>query len=146
MLRLNAIQLLSLLLFPTTAFAINGCPAADTVYTGTGGVRYRICPDTDLEGPSTQITPNVASATACAQLCDRTMDCFKAVYDTQDKNCHFKAFTGLNWVTNTRFDVIQSEQINIAKCPNGESMYTNNGVSIIPQYVILEKIQMLRHR
>ncbi|KAL6703430.1 hypothetical protein ACN47E_009689 [Coniothyrium glycines] len=54
------------------------------------------------------------------------MDCFKAVYDTQTRDCHIKARAGLNWVDNTRFDVIQAEQINIAKCPYNETTYTNN--------------------
>lgn len=77
------------------------------------------------------MTPNVASVTACAQLCDQNMSCFKAVYDTQTQNCHFKEFVGLNWVADARFDVIQAEQINIARCPYAETTYTVNGVGCI---------------
>ncbi|KAF2124037.1 copper radical oxidase [Dothidotthia symphoricarpi CBS 119687] len=127
MLELNAIWLLPILSLCKTTLAINGCPVADTVYAGNGGVRYRICPDTDLTGGSTSVNTNVASVTACAQLCDLSMNCFKAVYDTQDKTCHFKALTGLSWVANARYDAIQTEQINIAKCPYVETTYTNNG-------------------
>jgi len=109
--------------------AINACPVADTVFTGTGGIRYRICPDTDLIGESTSVTANVASVTACAQLCDQAMDCFRAVYDTQTRDCHFKGLGNLNWAANVRFDVIQAEQLNIARCPYAETTYTNGGVS-----------------
>ncbi|CBY00232.1 similar to galactose oxidase precursor [Plenodomus lingam JN3] len=115
-------------LFPTV-HALNACPSADTVFTGTSGIRYRICPNTDLTGGSQEILRNVASVTACAQRCDTAMNCFQAVYDTQTKDCHFKAFAGLNWVDNGRYDVIQAEQINIARCPYNEATYTNNGVS-----------------
>ena len=129
MLRSNAIVVvLTFLLFKTSA-AINACPVTDTVFTGTQGIRYRVCPDTDLNGDSQVITPNVASTTACAQLCDNALNCFKAVYDTQTRDCHIKANVGLNWQPNGRFDVIQAEQINIAKCPYAETTYTNNGVS-----------------
>ncbi|KAF2852132.1 copper radical oxidase [Plenodomus tracheiphilus IPT5] len=124
---LNTLGLLSAITLIPAVRALNACPSADTVFTGAGGIRYRICPDTDLTGGSQQFTPNVASVTACAQLCDNAMNCFKAVYDTQTKDCHFKDFAGLNWVANGRFDVIQTEQINIAKCPYNEATYTNNG-------------------
>lgn len=129
------VKLLSALLLIKTAAAINACPVTDTVYTGTGGIRYRLCPDTDLTGGSTSVTANVASLTACAQLCDQSMNCFKAVYDTQTKDCHFKALTGLAWVANTRYDVIQAEQINIARCPYTETTYTNAGVSTLILYM-----------
>ncbi|OAL47793.1 galactose oxidase-like protein precursor [Pyrenochaeta sp. DS3sAY3a] len=129
MLYLNLLQLLSASILFSTVHSLNSCPAADTVYTGSGGIRYRICPDTDLVGESTSITPNVASNTACAQLCDQNMSCFKAVYDTQTRDCHIKGYAGLNWVDNARFDVIQAEQVNIARCPYTETTYTNNGVS-----------------
>jgi galactose oxidase len=127
---INIFKLLLTISFLKMANAINACPVADTVYTGTGGIRYRICPDTDLTGGSNSVTANVASVTTCAQLCDQSMNCFKAVYDTQTKDCHFKALTGLNWVVNARFDVVQVEQVNIARCPYAETTYTNNGVRI----------------
>ncbi|KAJ4352761.1 hypothetical protein N0V95_003979 [Ascochyta clinopodiicola] len=73
------------------------------------------------------ITQNVASTTACAQLCDKALNCFKAVYDTQTKSCHIKGNTNLNWQPSGRFDVIQAEQINIAQCPYAETTYNNNG-------------------
>lgn len=108
MLRSNAITLVfTLLLFQTSA-AINACPVTDTGFTGTEGIRYRLCPDTDLIGDSQAVTPNVASTTAYAQLCDRALNCFKAVYDTQTRDCHIKANAGLNWQPNGRFDVIQA--------------------------------------
>lgn len=119
----------SSILFQISA-AINACPVTDTVFTGTQGIRYRVCPDTDLVGASQSFTPNIASTTACAQLCDRSLNCFKAVYDTQTGNCHIKATSGLQWQPNGRFDVIQAEQINIAKCPYSETTLTNNGVGI----------------
>ena len=128
-LKLNTIKVLTALLLVETAAAINACPAADTVYTGTGGIRYRICPDTDLTGGSNSVTANVASVTACASLCDQSLNCFKAVYDTQTRDCHFKALAGLNWVPNARFDVIQAEQVNIARCPYAETTYSDAGVS-----------------
>lgn len=129
MLRLSAFAFASTFLLFHTSAAINACLVTDTVFTGAQGIRYRVCPDTDLIGRSQSVTQNVASTTACAQLCDKAINCFKAVYDTQTKSCHFKANTGLNWQANKRFDVIQAEQINIAKCPYAESTYTNNGVS-----------------
>ena len=129
MLRINAIAILSTFLLFETSAAINACPVTDTVFTGTQGIRYRVCPNTDLIGKSQVVTPRVASTAACAQLCDRSLDCFKAVYDTKTKDCHFKANAGLNWQPNERFDVIQAEQINIARCPYTETAYRNNGVS-----------------
>jgi galactose oxidase len=141
-------------LFHTTN-AINACPGADTLFTGSEGIRYRVCPGTDLTGRSAKVTQNVASVNACAQLCDKNMDCFKAVYDHQWKSCHFKELTGLNWVANDRFETIQAEQINIARCPSDESTLTSSGVSIrnlIPESGtrltdVSEKIQDLpRHR
>lgn len=129
MLCTNTFVVISTFLLFRTSAAINACPVTDTVFTGTQGIRYRVCPDTDLVGPSQAVTPNVASTTACAQLCDRALNCFKAVYDTQTRACHIKATAGLEWLPNGRFDVIQAEQINIAKCPYSETTYTNNAVS-----------------
>ncbi|EMD86138.1 hypothetical protein COCC4DRAFT_162179 [Bipolaris maydis ATCC 48331] len=113
------------ILFQSTN-ALNACPGTDTVFTGTQGIRYRVCPGTDLTGPTVSVTPKVASVTACAKLCDKSMDCFKAVYDTQTKDCHFKEIAGLNWVTNDRYQVVQAEQVNIARCPAGEWTYGRN--------------------
>ncbi|KAF1925111.1 copper radical oxidase [Didymella exigua CBS 183.55] len=127
MLRPNAIALVSTFCLFQTSVAINACPVTDTAFTGSQGIRYRVCPGTDLIGGSQSVTPNVASTTACAQLCDGAMNCFKAVYDTQTKDCHIKATAGLNWQPNARYNVIQAEQINIAKCPYPETTYTNNG-------------------
>lgn len=112
------------------ASALNGCPVTDSIFTGAQGIRYRVCPNTDLVGRSITITPNIASATACAQLCDKNIGCFKAVYDKQGSVCHIKDRTGLNWVDSARFDVIQAEQINIATCPYPEPNYTKNGVRL----------------
>jgi galactose oxidase len=60
------------------------------------------------------------------------MDCFKAVYDTRTKDCHFKDLAGLTWVANERFQVIQAEQVNIARCPHNEWTYHRNRVSQLP--------------
>ncbi|KNG46078.1 copper radical oxidase [Stemphylium lycopersici] len=106
--------------------ALNACPGADTVFTGAEGIRYRVCPGTDLVGPTASVKPRVASVTACAKLCDKSMDCFKAVYDTKTKACHFKEIAGLEWVASDRFQVIQAEQINIARCPANEWTYHRN--------------------
>jgi galactose oxidase len=133
MVQLTFIQLLTAVSLFKTAHSINACPGADTVFTGTGGIRYRICPDTDLVGPTLSLTRNVATVTACAQLCDKSMNCFKAVYDTRTRDCHFKALAGLNWAANVRYDVVQAEQINIARCPYAETTYASNGVSGIYQ-------------
>jgi galactose oxidase len=116
------------LLFQTSA-AINACPNTDTVYTGSQGIRYRVCTGTDLVGPTEKLNRGVRSARACAQLCDESLDCFKAVYDTKMRQCHFKATTGLKWQANTQFDVIQAEQINIARCPSAETTYKSGDVS-----------------
>jgi galactose oxidase len=129
MLRPNAIALVSAFLLFQTSAAINACPVTDTVFTGTPGTRYRVCPDTDLIGETQSITRNVASNTACAQLCDKALNCFKAVYDTQTRDCHIKGTGDLDWQPNGRFDVIQAEQINIARCPYPETSYTYDGVS-----------------
>jgi hypothetical protein len=128
---ISVFKLLLTVSFLKTVNAINACPVADTVYTGIGGIRYRICLDTDLTGGSNSVTANIATVTACAQLCDQSIGCFKAVYDTQTKDCHFKALAGLNWVADARFDVVQMEQVNIARCPYAETTYTNNNVSIL---------------
>ncbi|KAH7081052.1 galactose oxidase-like protein precursor [Paraphoma chrysanthemicola] len=124
MLHLNALGLLATITLLHSAHALNGCPTADTVFTGTQGIRYRVCLDTDLVGDTQSITANVASTTACAQACDQNINCFKAVYDTQTRDCHIKANGNLNWVDNARFDVIQAEQVNIARCPYTETAYT----------------------
>ncbi|EMD67185.1 hypothetical protein GGP41_007105 [Bipolaris sorokiniana] len=113
------------ILFQSTN-ALNACPGTDTVFTGTQGIRYRVCPGTDLTGPTVSVTPKVASVAACAKLCDKSMDCFKAVYDTRTKDCHFKEIAGLNWVANDRYQVVQAEQVNIARCPAGEWTYGRN--------------------
>ncbi|KAF2024328.1 galactose oxidase-like protein precursor [Setomelanomma holmii] len=80
------------------AHPLNSCPVADNVFTGTGGIRYWVCPDTDFVGESTSVTANVASTTACTQACDQNIGCFKA-----------------------------AEQINIARCPYTETIYTAAG-------------------
>ncbi|RMZ68166.1 kelch domain-containing [Pyrenophora seminiperda CCB06] len=113
------------LLFQFT-YGFNACPGTDTVFTGSEGIRYRICPGTDLTGKTASVKPKIASVQACAQLCDASIDCFKAVYDTRTKDCHFKETTGLAWVANTRFQVIQAEQVNIARCPANEWTYHRN--------------------
>jgi galactose oxidase len=132
----NVLALLSAALLFQATNALNACPGTDNVYTGSGGIRYRVCKGTDLTGPSTLVTPKVASVTACAQLCDKSMDCFKAVYDTRTKNCHFKGLTGLVWATNARFEAIQAEQVNIARCPQGEWTYHRNRVRNMPAQII----------
>lgn len=124
------ILLLASAFYHGAVYALNACPAGETIYTGTAGIRYRLCPDTDLVGQTLSITANVASITACAQRCDQNVNCFKAVYDTQTRDCHYKGYAGLDWQPNARFDVIQVEQINIARCPYGETTYTNNGVGL----------------
>jgi galactose oxidase len=129
MLLLHSFGLVAAVTLFETVNAINGCPTADTVFTGAGGIRYRICADTDFVGKSTSVTPNVASTIACAKLCDQSINCFKAVYDTTARACHFKALTKINWVGNARYDVIQAEQVNIARCPSAETKYTRSGVS-----------------
>jgi galactose oxidase len=131
MLVLHSFGLLAAVSLFQVAHSLNACPVADTVFTGTGGIRYRICPDTDFVGKSTSVTQNVASVTACAQLCDRSTNCFKAVYDTTTRACHFKALTQLTWAENDRFDVIQAEQVNIARCPSTETKYTNGDVGYL---------------
>lgn len=136
MLRSDALFVVSAFFLFKTSTAINACPVTDSVYTGAQGIRYRVCPDTDLVGGSQSVTPNVASNTACAELCDRALNCFKAVYDTQTRDCHIKANAGLEWLPNGRFDVIQAEQINIAKCPYAETTYTNNGVCTTPLEIV----------
>ncbi|KAF1943976.1 galactose oxidase precursor [Clathrospora elynae] len=130
----NVLVLLSAATLFHTTHGLNACPGADTVFTGTGGIRYRVCIGTDLIGPSTSVTPGVRSVTACAQLCDRSMNCFKAVFDSRTRNCHFKGLMDLEWVPSTGFDVIQAEQINIARCPHEETPYHRNrkGYSICP--------------
>jgi galactose oxidase len=132
MLHLTLFGLLATVTLFQTAHSLNACPGADTVFTGTKGIRYRVCPDTDLVGQSTSVIPNVASVTACAKRCDESMNCFKAVYDTTNRICHFKGLRKLEWVDNARFDVIQAEQVNIARCPYAETTYTNGGVSHSP--------------
>ncbi|KAH4941424.1 hypothetical protein HBI52_082640 [Parastagonospora nodorum] len=130
MLHLNTPNIVGLLAAVTLfegAYALKGCPVADTLITGAGGIRYRVCPNTDLVGRSDSITKNVASTAACAQLCDKSMNCFKAVYDTQTRDCHIKGTGLLTWVDNGRFDVIQAEQINIARCPYDQTTYKNGG-------------------
>lgn len=126
----NLLAVLSAAILFQSTNALNACPGTDTVFTGKKGVRYRICPATDLTGPTSKVTRNIASATACAQLCDQDAECFKAVYDTQTKNCHFKEITGLDWVDSARFQTIQAEQINIARCPANEGTYHRNRVSL----------------
>lgn len=72
---------------------------------------------------------NIASATACAQTCDKSPTCLKAVYDTTGKICHIKnnGANALTWVRNTGqyttiyFNNALPEQSNIAKCPYTET-------------------------
>jgi galactose oxidase len=129
MLHLNLFGFLATVTLFQAAHSLNACPGADTVFTGAKGIRYRVCPDTDLVGQSTSVIPNVASVTACAKCCDESMGCFKAVYDTTNRDCHFKGLKTLNWVESARFDVIQAEQVNIARCPDAETTYKSGSVS-----------------
>jgi galactose oxidase len=128
MLHLNLFGFLATVTLFQAAHSLNACPGADTVFTGAKGVRYRVCPDTDLVGQSTSVIPNVASVTACAKRCDESMNCFKAVYDITKRDCHFKGTKKLDWVDNARFDVIQAEQVNIARCPYAETTYKTGSV------------------
>jgi galactose oxidase len=152
MVRINTISILSFVFLFNTTSALNACPVTDTVFTGADGVRYRVCPDSDYTGKTQKLINNIASTNACAQLCSKSLDCFKAVYDKQSKICHFKGVEKLKWVANKRFDVIQAEQINIARCPYPETKATANGVSNRHQQVLLntddaEKIHALQgHR
>jgi galactose oxidase len=132
---LKVVGLLAAVTLFKATHATNACPVTETVFTGNGGVRYRICPDTDLVGKSQKVIANTASTTKCAQLCDQAMDCFKAVYDTQTRNCHFKGLGVLKWDVSARFDVIQAEQINIARCPYAETTYSNGGVSLTQRWL-----------
>lgn len=138
MLRSTTLALISSFILFQSSEAINACPGTDTVYTGKQGIRYRICPGTDYTGPSLKVTPKIASTQACAQLCDTSLDCFKGVYDTQTKDCHLKATAGIKWQANARFDVIQAEQINIARCPYDEASYKNSAVSLtVTRYLVV---------
>lgn len=113
----------------TAAQNIEQCPTATTTYTGTGGFNYAICPLSDFQGQSDQIIANIASATACAQTCDKSPTCLKAVYDTTGKYCHIKnnGANALNWVKNPgQYTTIYlnnalPEKTNIAKCPYTET-------------------------
>lgn len=126
----NTFGLLAAVILFQTAHSLNACPGTDSVFVGTQGIRYRICPNTDLVGLSVSVYPNIASTTACAKLCDGSLNCFKAVYDTQGRSCHFKDHRRLNWVDNRRFVVIQTEQVDITRCPYDETTQKAGGVSI----------------
>lgn len=125
----NTFGLLAAATLFQTAHSLNDCPSTDSVFTGAQGIRYRICPKTDLVGLSVKVYPNVATTAACAKLCDESMNCFRAVYDTQGRSCHFKDHRRLNWVDNNRFVVIQTEQVDITSCPYDETTQKAGGVS-----------------
>lgn len=65
----------------------------------SNGRSYTICPASDFQVASYQITPGVASATACAQMCTADARCLRAVYSTTGSgDCHLKATSGTgNW-------------------------------------------------
>lgn len=119
----------------TTAQNIAQCPTAGTSYTGTGGVKYAICPLSDFQGLSAQVIGNITSATACAQTCDKIPTCQKAVYDTTGKICHIKTngVNALKWVQNAgQYTTIYlnntlPEQTNIARCPYTETSAVYGG-------------------
>lgn len=119
-----------------TAQNIAQCPTAVYSYTGTKGVKYAICPSSDYQGRSVDIVPNVATATACADICDQSpIGCQKAVYDTPGKICHIKNNdpNGLTWVknegqyTSIYLDNALPEKTNIAKCPYTETSAVHGG-------------------
>lgn len=123
---------LALSLLASLTIAIDVCPTAETIQTGTTSFKYSICPNTDLQGGSAQILPNTATISACITLCDQNPSCLNAVYDKPNKVCHIKVKNAaLNWVINNQFDVIRlrndvSEFENIARCSMTEASYTVN--------------------
>ncbi|KAJ3529381.1 hypothetical protein NM208_g9787 [Fusarium decemcellulare] len=111
--------------------AIEACPSTERPWTSSRGLRYSFCSGSDYQGPSLQITPDVASTQACAQICSQSPVCSKAVYDKRDRQCHIKNIaTELAWAVDDRFDAIHlSEKLRlgafISKCPGTEATYTS---------------------
>lgn len=107
------------------------CPNAETAYTGSTGAKYSVCAGTDLVGASLAIIAGATSATDCAAKCNNDGRCFKAIYDTQNGDCHIKSNNdNLNWVANGRFVRIRAnndlaEGTIISKCPFTTSAYTS---------------------
>ena len=78
---------------PVVPAPITACPTAETT-ASSNGKTFSICPSSDFQVPSYQITPNVASTSACAQLCTADAQCQRAVYDNIYSYCHLKASAG----------------------------------------------------
>lgn len=107
MLLTTSAVLLALYATYSEAQALTACPRAESTYTAASGLVYKTCTGTDYVGTSYRITPNIANAQACVQLCaqDTANACDKSVYDNNNKDCHLKGSDtySLRWTTNARF-------------------------------------------
>jgi galactose oxidase len=122
-----AVKLLALSLLlagSSAAQAITQCPTDEPRWTSPSGKIWAFCNGADYEGPSVSVSQNIANAQTCADLCSKTNDCSKSVYDKNTRACHIKgADNGLRWTANGRF--VTSRNIGpITQCPGQETTTT----------------------
>ncbi|KAB8339041.1 hypothetical protein FH972_021977 [Carpinus fangiana] len=87
---------------------ITECPNSGINSTYVDGKIYNVCGGTDYQGPSVAITNNIITKFACADLCDRSNGCVRAVYDQANNVCHQKGDANqLTWVGNSQFATIR---------------------------------------
>ncbi|KAK2006112.1 kelch domain-containing protein [Colletotrichum eremochloae] len=83
------------------------CPCEEASYIAPyTNVEYRVCLNTEYTGASAKKVNDVASISACADICSDTLGCKEAVFDNVDKVCDIKAVgsrASLSWVQNKRF-------------------------------------------
>ncbi|KAK2029826.1 kelch domain-containing protein [Colletotrichum zoysiae] len=95
----------------TEGTAVFTCPCEEATYIAPStDIEYLVCLNTEYTGSSAKTVDNVASISACADLCSHTPGCKEAVFDNIGKVCDIKA-TGeqvsLSWVQNKRFAAIR---------------------------------------
>lgn len=104
--------------------AITACSTPESLFSAAGATtQYAVCPSTSFFGNDSAMVPNVPSAVACAQLCDQTYGCVRAVHNAIINACHIKDASQQDvWIPAQGFSAIRfvndtSTPEIIARCP-----------------------------
>jgi len=107
---------------------ITTCPTTEISYSTNGSI-YKICPQSDYSGMTSNAIAEVASINACTDLCDKRTGCKNAVYNYQARMCFLKSGQ-LQWISkvgadSVRFDkTITNVQPPLISCPATETSKT----------------------
>ncbi|TLD18591.1 hypothetical protein PspLS_10178 [Pyricularia sp. CBS 133598] len=110
---------------------ITQCPTAETTIQDSQGRPWAVCSNSDYNGNSIQILPNVKTDQACQELCASNGACSMAVFDKIYFYCHLKGGEQ-KWVTsdNSQFNSIRlvaavPDRQPIDRCPRAETNSTD---------------------